>query len=124
MHIADTIRTKYHSGLYSNTELVIEFAPYIGALEVLKILNYTVVDDIRPDLKDRILDMPKVHEIYSQYHRELRQSISEIEGTPEASSWKDREFAIDKKRIAFKLNEALRAYPWVTKDLIDKLYHD
>lgn len=124
MHIAETIRTKYYSGLYSNTELVVEFAPYIGALEVLKILNYTVDQDIRPDLKDRIMDMPKVHEIYSQYFQELRQSISEIEGTTEAASWKDQEFAGDKRRIEYKLKEQLRAYAWVTKDILAKMYHD
>lgn len=124
MHIAETIRTKYHSGLYSNTELVIEFAPFIGALEVLQILTYTLYPDIREDLKARIMDMPKVHTILSQYHRELRQSIVEIEGTHEASSWKDQEFAADKRRLDFKLAEQLREYPWVTKDLQLKMYHD
>lgn len=124
MHIAETIRLKYHSGLYSNTELVIEFASFIGALEVLEILTYSSYKDIREDLQPRILDMPKVHNILSQYHRELRQSIAEIEGTHEASTWKDLEFSADKKRLDFKLAEQLREFPWVTKDMLQKLYHD
>lgn len=124
MHIAETIRTKYHSGLYSNTELVIEFAPYIGALQVLKILSYQVDDDIRPDLKDRIIDMPKVHDIYSSYHRALRQTIAEVEDTPETDSWKDREYTRDQVMHKHKLAEELRAYPWVTSEILSKLYHD
>jgi len=124
MHLSETIRVKYASGLYSNTELVLEYAPLLGALQIMKILSYQIDEDIRPDLKERCLEMPKVHEIYSLYHRELRQCIKEIEDTLEKDSWKDREFQYDSKRLKFKLKEQLRDYPWVTPEVLAKMYHD
>lgn len=124
MELSETIRVKYASGLYSNTELVLEYSPLVGAMKVLEILNYAVDKDVRPDLQGIIEDMPKVHTITSLYHRELRESHTQIEGTTETTAWKDREFAIDKRRLDFKLREELRAYPWVTPDVLSKLYHD
>ena len=127
MLLEETIRVKYASGLYSNTDIVVEFAPLLGALRILEILSWSNKedDDIRPDLRQRCLDMPKVHEINSEYHRGLRQAFAEIDGILESDAWKAREFAQDKKRLEFKRTEQLRAYPWALDPIVlQRLYHD
>jgi len=124
MYNTEQIRIKYASGLYSNTELVVEYAATIGALDMMKLLTYTLDPEVRPDLKKVCLEMPKVQEIYSLYHREMRLEVKEIEETNVSTRWKDEEFRRSEARLKFKLKEQLREYPWVTTQMLGKMYHD
>jgi len=124
MHNSEAIRIKYASGLYSNTQLVVEYAQTLGALKVLEILTYQVDKDIRLDLKQVCLEMPKVQEIYSIYHRSLREEVKEIEDTNVSTRWKDEEFRRSLHRLDYKLNEQLREYMWITKSILNTMYHD
>ena len=120
----ESIRVKYASGLYSNTQLVLEYAQTLGAMQVLEILNYMVDKDVRPDLKKVCLEMPKVQEIYSIYHRSLRAEVQEIEDTNVSTRWKDEEFRRSSARLKYKLMEQLREYTWLTESILNSMYHD
>jgi len=122
--LIEKIRTKYASGLYSNTELVIEFAENLGAFELIKVLTYEVYPEICADKKQIILDMPKVQEIVTEYHKNLRREVLEIEDTGMDGNWRDKEFTLAQGRHKAILKHKLVDYPWVTDSMLHRMYHE
>ena len=110
--------------MYSNTELVIEYAPLVGALQLMQVLSYDIEPDIRPDLKGKIKDMPKVHELVGDYHNALRISHELIESSDMDNDWRDLQFSAARAKAERTLGLGLKKYPWVTSDFLDKCYRD
>lgn len=118
------IRTKYASGLYSNTELVIEFAATIGALGIISILNYSISPEICEDKRLIITEMPEAQEVLTTYFKGLRVAYAEIEDSNMDNDWRDQEYAMVEKRLTKERDEALKKFSWFTKEMLNKMYHD
>ena len=73
--LADHIRTLYSSGLYHKTDLFLRFITELKAPDnLLKVLNYVVHEDVRPELRIKIFGMAFIFELTDEYHKTLRQA--------------------------------------------------
>ena len=120
----EKIRTKYASGLYSNTELVVEFAPLVGAIGLMNILNYSIKPEICAEKRLVIEQMPEAQEVLTTYFKGLRIAYAEIEDSNMDNDWRNKEYEMRELQLTRARDKALKKFEWFRPEMLNKMYHD
>lgn len=78
-HTVERLRIAYASGKYDKLQLLLDNKDVVKGQDIEAILSYSVLPEVKPELKQRILEVPIAQEYYAEYQEGIRKLVEQAE---------------------------------------------